>query len=318
MKSFNNRNTQIFYQTIIVSLVFIFNTCSMKKEVKPLSFQDFPNLKLGFSTQNFLGCMLVNVENLREIIKYAYKEGYSFIELRDPEAKLSLIECKEIADFADSLSIEIIYEININLLASNFLSVFRKALENTALLNDKGILRTTISNSEFAADKNKKGWNEQELNQIVELAENCGKLAQEHNLKFIVENASGAFFGKDSSYFGFADFFRRTMNVGLQFDTANPFQNNSREKSNPVEIEKFLTTITDRWLTTHLKSGKDGVFQPILDDNPLEFKKVLSLMSANNIVYVAFELNSVSDKETCFENHSKSIDYLIRKGLMVR
>jgi sugar phosphate isomerase/epimerase len=288
----------------------------MKKERKLLAFQSYPNLKLGFSTQNFLKCMSVDVGNLKEIIKYAAQEGYSFIELRDPEANLSLKECKKLGRIAKSNHIEIIYEINTNLLAPNFLSIFQKAIENTEVFPGKGIIRTIISNTEFASDKNKKGWNEQELNQIVELADKCGQLAHEHNLKFIVENANEAFFGKDTLYYGFADFFNRTKNIGLQFDTANPFQNTSREKSDPDQVEKYLTTVADRWLTTHLKSGKDGVFQPVLDDNPLDLEKVLSLMSANNIPYVAFELAGIQDKKTCFENHSKSIDYLVGKGLM--
>jgi len=285
---------------------------------KSLVFKDYPNLRLGFSTQNFLKCMSVTVEDIEEIIKYAAGEGYSFIELRDPESTLSLEECILLAKVAKLYDIEVLYEINTNLLAPDFLSIFEKALENTAVFHNKGILRTIISTSEFASDENKKGWTKEELDQIVEIADNCGKLASEHNIKFIVENANEAFFGKGTLYYGFADFFDRTNNlVGLQFDTSNPFQNISRAKSDPDQVEKYLATIADRWVTTHLKSGKDGVFQPVLMDNPLEFRKVLSLMNANNIPYVAFELASVSDKKGCFDNHSKSIDYLVEKGLMI-
>jgi len=305
-----------FNQIIFLTILFLIYSCDMKKEKKLLSFKDYPNLKLGFSTQNFMKSMPLGVENLEEIIKYAAHEGYSFIELRDPEADLSLKECEKLAEIAESNDIEVIYEINTNLLAPDFLSIFNKALENTAVFQYPGIIRTIISTSEFASDENKKGWTEQELNQIVELADTCGKLAHERNLKFIVENANEAFFGKDTLYYGFADFFDRTEHIGLQFDTANPFQNASRAKSNPDQVEKYLSTITERWLTTHLKSGKDGVFQPVLEDNPLDLGKVLSLMSANNITYVAFELASVSDKKECFDNHSKSIDYLVEKGLM--
>ena len=289
----------------------------MKKE-KSLAFKDYPNLKIGFSTQNFLKCMPLDVISIKEIINYAAQEGYSFIELRDSEASLLLNECKTLAEFAESKDIEIIYEININPLAPNFLSIFQKSLENITAFPGKGIIRTIVSNTEFTSDINKKGWNEQELNQIIELAENCGELAQEHGCRFIVENANEAFFGMDTVYYGFADFFNRTKKVGLQFDTANPFQNTSREKADPKQVEEYLTTVLDRWVTTHLKSCKDGIFQPALDDNPLDFEKVLSLMSANNITYVALELASVPDKRTCFENHSKSIDYLVKKGLIKR
>lgn len=288
----------------------------MKKNDKSLAFLHYPNLRLGFSTQNFLKCLPVDVKNLEVIINYAAQEGYTFIELRDSEASLSLNDCKKLAKIAESKEIEIIYEINTNILAPDFLSIFKKGLENTGVFHDKGIIRTLISNTEFASDIKKKGWNEQELNQIVALADSCGKSAEENNIKFIVENANEAFFGKDKVYYGFADFFDKTKKIGLQFDTANPFQNTSREKSDPKQVEAYLTKIAERWVTTHLKSGKDSIFQPVLDDNPLDLETVLSLMSVNNIPYVAFELASMPDKQTCFDNHSKSIDYLVKKGLM--
>lgn len=289
----------------------------MKNKKRSLGFEDYPNLKLGFSTQNFLKCMPVNLENLEEIITFAAVEGYSFIELRDPEAVLSLDECKKLAEIARSNEVEVLYEINTNLLAPGFLSVFKKGLENTTVFPGKGILRTLISNTEFAADPGKKGWNKEELNQIVEIANTCGELAGKRNLVFIVENGNEAFFGQSPLYFGFADFFDRTdKSIGLQFDTSNPFQNISREKANPDRVEKYLATISDRWFTTHLKSGKDGVFQPVLNDNPLDLGKVLSLMNTYNVPYVAFELASVSDKQECFENHARSINYLYEKGLI--
>jgi sugar phosphate isomerase/epimerase len=289
----------------------------MEKNNKSLGFKDYPDLKLGFSTQNFLKCMPVSVENLKEIIGYASFEGYSFIELRDPEAGLSADDCKILSDFAVKNNIEVLYEINTNLLAPGFMKVFEKGLINTAVFKCGGILRTLISNTEFAGDANKKGWTKQELDKIVEIADDCGKLSDDHNLRFIVENGNEAFFGNGTDYFGFADFFDLTYkNIGLQFDTANPFQNISREKSDPLRVEKYLASVSDRWITTHLKSGKDGVFQPILDENPLDLGRVLSLMNKHNVPYVAFELASVSDKNECFINHSKSVKYLIDRGLI--
>lgn len=316
MMNLKKNKTNYLIQIVLLTIFLLIHSCTMKKEQKMITFKDYPNLKLGFSTQNFLQSMPLSVENLEEIIKYAAGEGYSFIELRDSKADLSFEDCIKLAEIAESNDIEVIYEINTNLLAPDFLSVFTKALENTAAFPDPGILRTIISTTEFAADENKKGWTKQELNQLVELADSCGKTAREKNLEFIIENANEAFFGKDTLYFGFADFFNKTKNVGLQFDTANPFQNASRAKSDPDEVEKYLSAVADRWFTTHLKSGKDGVFQPVLTDNPLDLGKVISLMAANNIIYVAFELASIPDKQACFYNHSKSIDYLAEKGLI--
>jgi sugar phosphate isomerase/epimerase len=290
----------------------------MKNKEKTFVFKGSPALKLGFSTQNFLKCLPHDVKNITEILQYASKEGYEFIELRDPEAGLSLKDCKELGKMAESLGVDVLYEINTNLLAPGFLTVYSKGLENTLAFPGEGIIRTLVSNTEFASDETKKGWTEDELNKLIEIAEKSGKMAKEHNLKVIVENANESFFGKGKEYYGFADLINKTKSIGIQFDTANPFQNASREKADPLKVEQYLASVAERWITTHLKSGKGGVFQPVLDENALDLGNVISVMAAKNVRYVAFELLGLSDKEECFKNHSDSIQYLINRGLVTR
>ncbi|MBK7480667.1 MAG: hypothetical protein IPI69_13750 [Bacteroidales bacterium] len=74
----------------------------------------------------------LSVENLDEIIGFAAKEGFQFIELRDDLAALSIDECKRVSDFAKKNQIEVIYELQKNPLDSGYLRVFVKALDNTA------------------------------------------------------------------------------------------------------------------------------------------------------------------------------------------
>ena len=283
----------------------------MKNKKKSFVFKGSPELKLGFSTQNFLKCLPHDVKNLTEIIHFASNEGYEFIELRDPDASLSLKDCTELGNIAELVGIDVLYEINANLLAPGFFTIFNKGVENTKAFPGEGIIRTIVSNTEFTEDESKKGWTGDELKQLVEIAEKAGKIAHENNLKFIVENGNESFFGKGYEYYGFTDFINKTKNIGIQFDTANPFQNASRHKASPLEVENYLISIADKWVTTHLKSGKDGVFQPVLDENPLDLGSVISIMSANNVKYVAFELLGLPDKEECFKNHEDSIQYLI-------
>jgi sugar phosphate isomerase/epimerase len=290
----------------------------MKNKEKSFVFKGSPALKLGFSTQNFLKCLPHNVNNLTEIIEYASNEGYEFIELRDPEASLSLNECKELGKIAESLGVDVLYEINSNLLAPGFLPVFKKGLENTKAFPGEGIIRTLVSNTEFASDTTKKGWTEEEFKKIIGIAENAGKMAQQNNLKFIIENGNESFFGNGKGYYGFADLINHTKNIGIQFDTANPFQNASRERADPLMVENYLISAADKWVTTHMKSAKDGVSQPFLDENPLDLGSVISIMASNNVKYVAFELLASPDKEECFKNHADSIQYLIDRGLVTK
>lgn len=290
----------------------------MKNKEKSFAFKGSPALKLGFSTQNFLKCLPHDVKNLTEIILFASKEGYQFIELRDPEAGLSLKDCKELGKIAESLGVDVLYEINSNLLAPGFLPIFKKGMENTKAFPGEGIIRTLVSNTEFASDATKKGWTETEFKRIIEIAENAGKMAQEKNLKFIIENGNESFFGKGTDYYGFADLINKTRYIGIQFDTANPFQNASREKADPLKVENYLISAADRWVTTHLKSAKDGVSLPVLNKNPLDLGSVISIMAANSVKYAAFELIALPDKEECFKNHAESIQYLIDDGLLIK
>lgn len=277
----------------------------------------YAGVKLGFSTQNFLNCFPLSVDNLQELLDFAAGEGYSFIELRDPSADLSLEECKVLAAYAGEKDVEVIYEIHKDLFSPDFIEVFDRALRNTATFGKPGILRSIMSWSEFAEDGNKTGWTTEELDHLASLADKCAAEAKELNVQFILENIIEPWFSNEGGY-GLADLFRKTKGIGLQFDTANPFLPSCRGTADPDDVAKHLGQINDRWFTTHLKCGKDGAFQPMLEENPMPFQQIFGLMSENQVKYAALELLSVDDKRACFDNHRKSIEYLASQGIVER
>jgi sugar phosphate isomerase/epimerase len=275
----------------------------------------FPGVKLGFSTQNFLNCMPVGVDNLKALLDFASGEGYAFIELRDPAADLSPEDCKVLADHAGEKDIEVIYEMHMDLFNPGFEEVFDRALRNTASFGKPGILRSIMSWSEFAADENKTGWTAHELDYLASRADKYAAQARKLNVQFVLENIIEPWFGNDGGY-GLDDFFQETSGIGLQFDTANPFLPSCRRVADPDDVAEHLVQIADRWITTHLKSGKNGTFQPVLDENPMSFQKIFGLMSQNKVQYAALELLSIDDKQACFDNHHKSIEYLASLGIV--
>ncbi len=275
----------------------------------------YPGIVLGFSTQNFLSCMPVGVDNIRDLLDYAANEGYAFIELRDPMANLPPKDCKVLAEHAGNKEVEVLYEMHMDMFHPEFHEVFDRAVRNTAIFGKPGILRSIMSWSEFTADEGKTGWTQQELDHLVSMADRCTTEAGKQNVQFILENIIEPWFGNEGGY-GLADLFQETSRIGLQFDSANPFLPSCRGPADPDDVGEFLGQIGDRWLTTHLKCGKDGAFQPALDDNPLPFQKIFSLMSQNEVRYAALELLSVDDKQACFDNHRKSIVYLASLGIV--
>jgi sugar phosphate isomerase/epimerase len=275
----------------------------------------YPGVKLGFSTQNFLNCMPVGVDNLTALLDFAADEGYAFIELRDPAADLSTEDCKVLAAYAREKDVEVIYEIHMDLFNPEFGVVFDRALSNTAAFGKPGILRSIMSWSEFTADGDKTGWTDAELDHLAALADKFAAEAKKQNVQFVLENIIEPWFGNEGGY-GLADFFRKTSGIGLQFDTANPFLPSCRGIADPDDVAEHLDQIADRWFTTHLKCGKDGAFQPMLEENPMSYQKIFELMSRNQVKYAALELLSMDDKQACIDNHRKSIEYLASQGII--
>jgi sugar phosphate isomerase/epimerase len=314
----NPTNYQEFKLFILFVFMFGLSSCNTPPAKQSMAFKDYPNLKIGFSTQNFQKAMPVDVESLTELIEYASKEGYQFIELRDDLAKLTDVECKVLAEVAQKNKIDVIYEIHKNPLDSGYIKVFEKGLANTLLFNGPGIMRTLVSKSEFEADAAKKGWNVEELNKLARLSDSCALIAKGKNVQFIVENLNEPFFSNDSTYFGLADFFSKTSVTGLQLDISNPFRKSSRGKADPGEVIKYLSSMGSRWVTTHLKTVPEmgGEPQPILTNNPLPIEKVVELMGEKNVPYVTLELAPVAEKQQCFDNQATSIRFLKEKGLL--
>ena len=281
-----------------------------------LTFRDYSNLKIGFSTQDFQKAMPVDVKSLTEIIEYASKEGYQFIMLRDELAKLTSEDCKSIAGVAKKNRIDVIYEIHKNPLDSGYFEIFEKGLANTLLLPGPGIIRTLVSKSEFETDPSRKGWSKDELAELGRISEASASKAKGKNVQFIVENFNEAFFGNGPEYYGLNDFFANTTITGLQFDISNPFRNTSRLKAEPEKVMTYLSSLGKRWVTTHLKTAVAGEMQPVLTENPISVEDVVSLMAKKNIPYVTLELAGVTDKEQCYENHAISIRFMKDKGIL--
>lgn len=308
----NKYLTLLFFFGLFFALI----SCKTQSEKKSLAFKDYPNLKLGFSTQNFLKALPLNVASLTEVIEYASKEGYQFIEVRDQFVDLTNDDCKAIAEVAKKNKIDVIYVFNKNPLDSGYFSVFERALANVVVFPGPGILRSLASKSEFDTDAGKKGWTKDELSRIARISDSCALICKSQNIRLIFENSNEAFFGDSLTYFGLTDLFSHTSNTGLQLDIANLFRNTSRVQNDPDKVLKYLSTMGNRWVETHLKTVQGGEAQTILTDNPLPIGKVIELMGKQNILYVALELTAVEDKQECFDNHATSIQFLKDKGIL--
>jgi sugar phosphate isomerase/epimerase len=281
-----------------------------------ISFTKHPNLKLGFTTVIFAKCKMgPTVPNIMTFIDYAGDQGYAWIEIRDPDAVLTVEECRLLATYAKNKDVEIAYASNRGPLDADYWQVLGNAWRNAAVFKQgPGTVRVIDSNSEFMKDPKKMAWTEDEFKKAIAVQNSAAKGIKEQGLQLVMENANLPVKGK----FGFEQYFGATDKVvGLQFDSANMFCV-SKVRTNPKDAEKVFRKFAPRIYYVHLKSSVNGVAQPVLTDNELDIPMFLSVLAKNKKPYVAIELPQ-ADTDT-FEgqkaNLQKSLDYLQRKGII--
>ncbi len=301
----------MYLKTALIWLFLSVLLIGCERDDKVIFSERYPNLKWGFTTQNFIESVPVTVENAKAFITYARKEGYSWIELRDPDASFTLDQCEKIADFARANNIEINYSVQRGLLDEDFWEIFNKAVVNTSVFDGPGYFRALAFIGEGDL-----GWTEEEFKEMVETANKAAAMAKEQGVKFTVENADSDIDGRGKPYYGLWEFFAQTnADVTLQFDTANFFT--VPTEITAKEVEKFIRTYAFRISYLHLKSARDGQALPVLDDNALDFGAIFNIMHDFGVYYTAIELASVPDKHQVHENMDKSIEYLSEAGFIM-
>ena len=295
---------------IFLSLVFLGVSAFAGETIK---LKNYPDLKIGFTTANFLRALPVTLDNTKKLIDFASDRGFSWIELRDPNAVLTLEECKQIAAYARGKNVQVGYAMAAGLMDANFEEVFSRGLANAAVFEGPRTARASCGGNEFNVDPKKTAWTLAELNTLVAAANKAANQAKAMGLKYATENANEITKGDGMTSFGITEFFANVNpNVGLQFDTGNFFCV-SRVLTKPADAQVFLEKYIGKLAYIHLKtSSPEHKPLPVLGENELDFNVILSLMVKNRVPWVAIELAQAATVEECYDNHKKSIDYLMR------
>jgi sugar phosphate isomerase/epimerase len=272
----------------------------------------YPDLKVGFTTWNFSKQMPVNLVNAKKFVDFASEQGFSWMELRDPNAVLTLAECKEIAVYAKQRDVEVIYAVMAGLLDPNFWEVFSRAVANANVFDGPRIVRTALPGLEFAANEKKTAWTLAEFSKIVETANQAANMARMFGLRYMVENATEPLKGDGVTSFGTTEFFANVnRNVEWQLDTANFFVT-SRVVAKGDDARAFLEKTAGKLAYVHVKTAtKDNKPAPVLDENPrLIFEIVFWLATKNKAPYLAIELPQPNSLDELYANTKKSVEYL--------
>jgi len=304
------RGRLITVAVVFLAMVFFVGSASAQQKV---AMKKYPEIKLGFTTTNFLKPLSVSLENKKKLIDLSSELGCSWMELRDPSASLTVDECNQLMAYAKSKNIEIGYALQVGLLDPKYWEIFTRGLPNACVFQGPRTIRTLAAGPEFATDPKKKYWTLAELYKAVQKANKAANMARSMGLKYVVENAFEALKGDGVTGFGLSEFFANAnSNLFLQCDTANFFAV-SRVYTKPEEAKAFMEKYASRMPYIHIKaSSSEHKVLPILAQNELDFDTVFSILTKNKIRYAAIELTQPDTFEACANNMKKSLEYLVK------
>ena len=275
--------------------------------------QKYPEIKLGFTTTNFLKPLPVSLENKKKLLDLASELGCSWVEIRDPSGSLSPEECKQLMAYAKSKNLELGYALQVGLLDRSYWEIFTRGLANAPLFQGPGTIRTLAAGPEFDIDPKKTTWTLSELFKAVQIANRAANAARAAGLKYVVENSAHALKGDGVTGFGLTEFAANVnSNLFFQLDVANFFAV-SRVVPKPEEAKAFMEKYAGRMPYIHVKtSSPEHKVVPVLGPNELDFDTVFALLTKNKIRYAAVELTQPNTYEECAGNLQKSFEYLMK------
>jgi sugar phosphate isomerase/epimerase len=273
----------------------------------------YPDIKLGFTTTNFLKPLPVSLENKKKLVDLASELGCSWVEIRDPSGALSPEQCKQLMAYAKSKNLELGYALQVGLLDPAFWEIFSRGLANAPVFEGPRTIRTLAAGPEFDKDPKKTTWTLSELFKAVRIANRAANLARAAGLKYVVENSAHALKGDGITGFGLTEFAANVnSNQFFQCDVANFFAV-SRVVPKPEEAKAFMEKYAGRMPYIHIKtSSPEHKVLPVLAANELDFDTVFALLTKNKIRYAAVELTQPDTFDECANNLKKSFDYLVK------
>ena len=315
---FSKMIRKAFVPCILFTLSFALLACQRSgDENEDPVFVSHPDLRLGLTTQSFTGCVPVTRDDVLELVRFANEKGLRFMEIRDPEASLSVEDCKAIGSFAASCDIEVVYAIQKGLLDPDYWETFERALKNAKQFEGPPFFRAVANGHEFASDESKTQWTKEEFDRLVEYAEKSGQLAAEVGLTFVVENGYERISGVDGGY-GLSDMLDATSaKVGWQYDVGN-FFGVSRDRASVEEVVAFMDRYADRLAYSHLKASQNGENLPHLDWNELPFATLFEYFARHGTPDIAIELQCLNSAEEMYADIENGLKYLESEGLIRR
>ena len=296
-------------------VIGVYSDATAQSAKAKIILKKYPAFKIGLLANDFIKPLPLSKDNMKKVMDWASANGFAWIEIRDPNATLTYAECKELAAYAITKKIEVIYALNIGPLDPQFNEVFYRGCANAALFAANGprVIRSSLPGPEFNADPKKSVWVKDEFDKMLAIVNNAANVASSFGLTFVLEHAYEAQQGDGTSTFGIVEVLTKgNSNIGSQYDLANFFAV-SRAPVSPDAAKWYFDKFAYKTGYVHVKTSKKGVVQDVLSDNDLDFGVIFDILAKAKIYYLGIELPQQATFEAEAKNILKSVDYLKSK-----
>ena len=242
---------------------------------------------LGLATNTYKKVLESGELTLRELITWAAGRGFSWVEIRDADVKMSEQELLDMKELADKLQVRLHYAWdNEDLLCKP--ESFLKGIENAALFGDGTCSRVLLAPNTV---KGKKGYTREEMEALVPIINFYVKKAGEKNIYLCFENAMEPLRGDGETYFGMEDLLERCPEMCVTFDAANACSSTTCVNPTEAELIQDYQKYAERNFYFHLKLTKNHeVLDTLEADGDFDLHKLFEAFEKNPNMLVCLEI----------------------------
>jgi sugar phosphate isomerase/epimerase len=242
---------------------------------------------LGLATNSYKKVLESGEITVRELIAWAAGRGFSWLEIRDADVKMSTQELMELKALADKLNVRLHYAWdNEDLLHKP--DSFLRGISNAALFGKGTCCRVLLAPH---AIKGKYGYTKAEMRALIPIINDYVEKAVTHHVYLCFENAGEPLYGDGVSYFGMADLLENCTGMCVTFDAANACSNTTCVNPTDEELYRYYHDFEERNFYFHLKLTKNHEVLDILQkDGDFDLYKLLETFKENPNMLVCLEI----------------------------
>ena len=265
---------------------------------------------LGLASNTYKQVLASGELTMRELLCWAAGRGFSWVEVRDPEVKMSREELLDLKELAEKWNLTIHYSWdNADILQED--ERFYRGMENAALFGTGTCCRVLLAPETV---KGQKGYTRGHLEQILPVLQKYVNRSKELGICLCFENAMEPIFGDGCTYYGMAELLEQCPEMCVTFDAANATNCTTCVNPSEEELLAYYRRFSDRIFYFHMKSTREHVLLDTVElDGDFHLSALLDAFSANPDMKICLEIPQQPDLVKMTEAVERSLDVLARR-----